>query len=437
MDASIILQGRPFDALGAMGAGNALAQQTNALGDQNRLRDLYSTQGPGIMAGQQPALNALAQIDPSAALNIKSVYDAARAKAAEAAQTMDDKTRAETAAKMDGIVKGASYYYANHDQAGYEHFLTAHGADPAQFPFEQLPAILAGISGGSDAMKSYTPAPVEQPNLITGAPAGFRFRDETRVAVDPIQGAPPPAPDLTADQKNYQFYVTEEQKAGRTPASFNDWNLQGKRAGASSSTTTINQTGDNAFDKAMGEKQAATFSAIIDQGMTAQQSLATLDQMGALLDKTPTGGEAVFKGLLGQYGIATEGLSDIQALDSLINKLVPAQRVAGSGTSSDNDTKAFRASLPSLINQPGGNKIILDGMRRLAQYSIAQGDIAQQVANGEISRADGAKQLRALPSPLAGFNTTTGSSPAATAPAPTAPVAGSVLNFDATGSLIP
>ncbi len=46
------------------------------------------------------------------------------------------------------------------------------------------------------------------------------------------------APEMTADQKNYAFYVEQETAAGRTPLSFNEWDLQGKKAGAS--TTTVN-----------------------------------------------------------------------------------------------------------------------------------------------------------------------------------------------------
>jgi hypothetical protein len=44
------------------------------------------------------------------------------------------------------------------------------------------------------------------------------------------------APDLTADQKDYQFYTQQEQAAGREPLSFNEWNLQSRRAGATNVT---------------------------------------------------------------------------------------------------------------------------------------------------------------------------------------------------------
>lgn len=68
-DASIILQGQPVDVIGAMGRGNELAAQTNALRAQTDMRNLYRTQGANILAGDQGALNALAGIDPMAAID--------------------------------------------------------------------------------------------------------------------------------------------------------------------------------------------------------------------------------------------------------------------------------------------------------------------------------------------------------------------------------
>lgn len=73
MDASIILAGRPLDVVGAMRQGNAAAMETNALRQQNQLTNLYQTQGAGILAGNQQSLNALAGIDPAAALNVRGV----------------------------------------------------------------------------------------------------------------------------------------------------------------------------------------------------------------------------------------------------------------------------------------------------------------------------------------------------------------------------
>lgn len=91
LDPSIILSGQGVDVIGAMGRGNALAAQVQQGQDQNALRSLYRTQGADILAGKQPALNALAGIDPQAALGIRSSQIDMQA----AQQRMDMLTREE------------------------------------------------------------------------------------------------------------------------------------------------------------------------------------------------------------------------------------------------------------------------------------------------------------------------------------------------------
>ncbi|TIQ63481.1 MAG: hypothetical protein E5X64_41765, partial [Mesorhizobium sp.] len=106
-------------------------------------------------------------------------------------------------------------------------------------------------------------------------------------------------------------------------------------------------------------------------------------------------------------------MSDIQAAQALINKLVPTQRQPGSGTMSDRDVELFTRSLPSLWNAPGGNQKILSVMRGLAQYRQTQGEIATAVMNGQMSRQDAAKALQSIPNPLAGFKASADQSKAA------------------------
>ena len=71
LDPTIILAGNQVDAAGSMARGNALAQQVNDMRQQRQLADLYRTQGAGIASGDQNALNALAGIDPMAAMSAR------------------------------------------------------------------------------------------------------------------------------------------------------------------------------------------------------------------------------------------------------------------------------------------------------------------------------------------------------------------------------
>lgn len=165
------------------------------------------------------------------------------------------------------------------------------------------------------------------------------------------------------------------------------------------------QIGDQetAFAKAAGEKAAATFSGLIDQGVAASRSLAQIDNLENLLKGVETGIGAQFKQFLGQYGVDTAGLDDITAANAAINQLVPAQRVAGSGTMSDKDVELFKSSLPSLINQPGANKLIIDTIRGINEYDVAASLIAGKVMDGTLTREEGRKALMDIPNPLAGF----------------------------------
>lgn len=179
---------------------------------------------------------------------------------------------------------------------------------------------------------------------------------------------------------------------------------------ASANNTTINNGEGNKFYNVLDEQNAKVFSGLSNTGMEARSNLVQADQLGKLLESTPTGAIAALKQAAGEYGINTEGLSDIQAATSLINKLVPAQRQPGSGSMSDQDLALFKQSLPRLINQPGANATIINTIKGINQYQIAMGEIADKVANrerkqdGEVyTPADARRDIANLPNPLAGF----------------------------------
>jgi hypothetical protein len=71
LNPNIILSGAQPDLMGTVGRANEMAQQRIGFDRQNALGRLYQEQGPGIMAGERGALNALAQFDPNAALGVQ------------------------------------------------------------------------------------------------------------------------------------------------------------------------------------------------------------------------------------------------------------------------------------------------------------------------------------------------------------------------------
>ena len=148
---------------------------------------------------------------------------------------------------------------------------------------------------------------------------------------------------------------------------------------------------------------AKTLAGISEAGSTATRSLARINRLESLLGNVETGMTANLKQIAGNFGIATDGLSDIQAAQALINSLVPEQRAEGSGPMSDADLDLFKQSLPRIINQPGGNKLIIETMRGVAQYDAMGSAIVQKFRSGEISKVEAFNQLNNRPDPFAGF----------------------------------
>jgi hypothetical protein len=151
-------------------------------------------------------------------------------------------------------------------------------------------------------------------------------------------------------------------------------------------------------------------------GVSASRNLTELENLESVLSQAPTGAGTAFKSFLGQYGINTENLGEIQAAEAAINRLVPAQRPPGSGTMSDADLALFKRSLPALINQPGGNQLIIDTIRAINEYDVAASIISGRALDGIITPAQARQYLRELPNPLANFKAPAASAQPANAP---------------------
>lgn len=182
MDAGIILAGQTPDILGAMDRGRMAAESQINLNRQNALAQLFKEQGAGILAGDQNALNALAGMDPNAAmaaqqnllgmqaqkqemafsaekmgmLREESKREAEAALAAQADKLTAEQLAAEHQALSEAL-SGGAFFYQNKDKAGYDAFLKSKGLDPAEFPFESFPAHAATVEGVLEAMKAFQP----------------------------------------------------------------------------------------------------------------------------------------------------------------------------------------------------------------------------------------------------------------------------------------
>ncbi len=212
-DARIILGGRSPDIVNALASGDAARQQRLDFDNQNAMRDMLRTNGAAIMAGDQQALNALAQFDPSAALGIQTqrqemAYNDKRLSvlgeqekraAAEYAAGLTAEQRAAEAAELEGAIKQA---LAAPTPEAFDAMMIAMGRQDMVGQFANRQALAAPFMEIADILKMN---------------AG-------------------PEVDLTATQKDYNFYSAQETAAGRQPLSFNEWDLQSKKAGATNVT---------------------------------------------------------------------------------------------------------------------------------------------------------------------------------------------------------
>jgi hypothetical protein len=191
--------------------------------------------------------------------------------------------------------------------------------------------------------------------------------------------------------------------------------------GGSGPTVNVNTGAGSKFDEEFAKLDAKALADVSVAGNQAVRNLGRIDQLESLLANAPQGMEGAVTRAAGEFGINTEGLSDVQAAEAIISSLVPEQRPPGSGTMSDADLALFKQSLPRIINQPGGNALIINTMRSIARYDAEGAEIAQRFRAGEIDRAKAFELLQSRQNPLVNFR------------APAAPVAGSIDAATQTG----
>jgi hypothetical protein len=183
------------------------------------------------------------------------------------------------------------------------------------------------------------------------------------------------------------------------------------KIGGGGVSVNVGGEGAEAFDKEFGRLDAQALAEVAGVGAAASRSLAQIARLEALLSNIDSGMGASVQEFAGRFGIQTKGLDDIQAANALISALVPAQRPAGSGPMSDADLELFKRSLPSIINSPGGNQIIINTLRGLAEYDAEGARIVQRLRNKDITQTEAFELLYNRADPFAAFKAPTGPAP--------------------------
>jgi hypothetical protein len=265
--------------------------------------------------------------------------------------------------------------------------------DPSALPASSQPAQGYAIPGQAQ-QSGISPRAIQLMRMMSmpGISANEREMGGKLLAAELDQSKLPDA------VKQYVFAKSQDPSIG----SFTDWTRGNKAAGKTE--VNVDTQGQNAFAKEGGQVIAKRFAKLSEEGDTATQDLALVGQLRDIGARIKTGGTAAVQGTLANYGIKIgDNVGEVEAYNSIIDKLTPSQRVPGSGATSDYEGRMFKNALPRLINTPQGNEIISNTMAGLAQSKIDRARIAEAALAGDITPSEAMKQLRALPSPYENF----------------------------------
>lgn len=220
MNPSIILAGQTPDFLGTIDRANTAAARQNSFQRENALAQMMQEYGPGIVSGDQNAINALARFDPQAALGVqntrlgmdatrqrmKAMSDQEERAAAQYAQGLSDREAAARAAKIEeGVKMGMSARSAQEWDA-----IMSRVSPELVGMYDQRDMVANKYMSMAEILKSRAGA-----DGTKGAPTGYMWNDpnDQSKGVSPIPGyEAKPADD-------YQRYSQEERQAGRSPLS--------------------------------------------------------------------------------------------------------------------------------------------------------------------------------------------------------------------------
>ena len=393
LNPNIILAGQGVNALQALSQGNEAGARMADIRRAGEVQNLYRTQGPGIMAGETNALAALSRFDPAAALGIEGT----RLGMDETRQGMRIREEQLQLARAAGAREAQRFAMTlSAEQRAEEQRQIAQGLATA------IPALRSGnLDSVNQIFRTAGIPAVGSLDEAALAIAGFEGAMQAFEGAQAVMGVQP-APEIPAAMQTLQMRAAEAGLQPGTPE-YQQFMLEGAGSGT---TVTVQNTlpGQNTFDEAFARQDAEALSVISTAGLQAQRNLPRIDTLQSLLNVSPSGFSAALAARAGEFGINTDGLSDLQAAQAIINSLVPEQRQPGSGPMSDADLALFQQSLPRLINTPEGNRQIIGTMRAIAEYDAQGSRIVQRLRSGEISRAEAFIALQSRENPLAAFS---------------------------------
>lgn len=388
------------------GAGfNAFAQGAQ-IGGGIRQRQTEAKLAPMVAAGDyQGAAQYAGQRGDLPSAELYRTQYGEQLKGMKAEELAAAKERAENLARTAAGLRSVPYEQRRATLQQQLPMLQGMGIDPqqlAQFdPTDQaIDGVLAQVTPLADLLKSpeyFAPTEVVGPD---GKPQLAQFSN-TGVAPRTYEGMAPYEAPKDPNFKQITLADGEYEYIPGQPDSLRKLGASPVRAPLVSVDVSGKQ--EDAFATAAGKIEAQNFGSLVEMGQTAGRNRVILDQLDASSASVPGGLEAVAKTTLGNFGIETAGLTELQATEALINQLVPAQRQPGSGPMSDKDLALFKQSLPRLIQTQEGRAKIIQNMKAINDYVAQEGRIASDVLSGRISPEEGRTRMQALGNPLSEY----------------------------------
>jgi len=166
--------------------------------------------------------------------------------------------------------------------------------------------------------------------------------------------------------------------------------------GGGGTSVTVNNNGDAvpndaALMKALGEGEGKAWSGYLDSGTTSSGMVQDLDLLDQIIPMAPQG---PVQGRLAGMFPGVNSAAD--AFTSIVKRVAPTLKTAGSGSTSDIEYDGMLKSLPQLSSRPEANVAISKMMRAKAEINMARASIVRDVQNGQLSATDGRRKMSEL-----------------------------------------
>ena len=199
-----------------------------------------------------------------------------------------------------------------------------------------------------------------------------------------------------AAQQNYEYYVRQEKAAGRTPMSF------GEFQSANASKTILQAPGTPGFEQqAYGELISTAIQAVpkVQEAASAQIRLA--DEINTITELQNSQDQSLFEIYVRQNAPDLANMlldpdGRMSAAQSMINRIAPTMREAGSGSTSDREMAQYVSSLPSFTQKPEGRALTNQMFQAKADIARKEQELIDKLYSQEITTAQYAQQISKL-----------------------------------------